>query len=334
MNKDWFSTADLIEAVEREADYRPTANQLWYWVKVGLLPEPEITHPGRGHGMGSVVRWPVACLDRLHWIVKARKKKNISIQRASRLLVIKRIRPLKAGPLRDTLLYLIASIDDYRDGHRKYLRSPQYSDAEKRRRLLRGVKAQNEALPRRERAALAENVAAFMGVPARHGDDTITSLRWSLSLDTLRNAVRDMGDDTLLKVFDFANEQFDHFVDPIFHVMQALSASSGIGPDKRVDEVTVDETSDFYQWMDIGEQITFAESLWMIMLLTGVAAQSPEIQALDAQNAFAEGNLSEIFTMLGFSAEVWRHFTIVDGSEGGSVDAASLTRDESGAAHD
>src|SRR5262249_52408091 len=220
MNSDVLLTEVLIAEVKRLTTYEPTSNQLSHWVRAGLLPEPTQTWPGRGHGRGSVVAWPAECIPRVVLIVSTRKTKNISIDRASRLLVVKGYPPTKPALLRDVLNSLLFHLEQEMQKQRPYLIGGEHDPEEQRHRFDRGLKKRNPTFSQPPQALLKEYAAAIAGL----GDAYLTQ---RLSVSAMREAVHTLSDQELMTSYIEANDVLHYLTPWLWQIAHALSAVSG-----------------------------------------------------------------------------------------------------------
>jgi hypothetical protein len=269
--------------------------------------------------MGSAVYWPAECLRRVQLIVSTRKSKNISIQRASRFLTAKGYPPTQPRLVREALSSLVFDLEQDSNKQRPFLPSADYDMPEKRRRLVRGLKKKHQGVTEPARTALSEYAAAIVGLAGGTDDDPLLiAVAQIMSVPAVREALNGIDEMALMAAYAEGTAWFDYLSPFLFHMIQALSTSSGVASDASLGNVTLDESSPFARWLDTDVSIGFLDSLRMYGVLLAIAFRhaerhSPEVfSGLLAQLQ----RVRMIFGSLGLAAEMDAVVNAVEHEEG------------------
>jgi hypothetical protein len=182
---DRLTTQQLVSSAKRDTGHEPTARQLYYWVDAGLLGKPE--QKSLGQGRGSMTLWDAETLPRVVTILQARtgeKRRNIALDSARLLLVLKGYVPADTRLLRDTFSdYLTAwaeQVADQQNAARELLDMLQHPPS---RRLARELEAMPDAGGR-----LMQSMLAFM-LPDAAASNPLQRLSYYFSPAGLREAL-------------------------------------------------------------------------------------------------------------------------------------------------
>lgn len=265
---DRLTTKALADEVERQTCCRPTTPQLRYWAQEGLLPEPQQLWPGRNHGRGSVVLWEAECVDRLIIMLHTRKGKNLSVERAARVLVVKGYLPTKPGKLRTVLKGFLFDVEQYARKNRTFLERNDLSPQEQQRRLVESLKQRrhNRDVSEPMRTLVSQSAAAVMGFPTDSGPSDFQALSRILSFDALREQIDAISDEELAAAYADANAAVTDGLPLVLAFAQAISPMSGVTPERDVATLRLDSSSPLAKWLATNTEISFVDVMRFLAL--------------------------------------------------------------------
>ena len=276
-----ISTDVLSNEVESRTRVRPEPYQLRYWVKAGLLPAPTHIRPGQGHGRGIIALWEPECVDRLVFMMRARVRENLSVDRAARILVFKGYPLFQERLFKDTLKTCIIHVEEFAQGNRGFLKQKGLPETDKSHHLERSLKSRNRDIPEPHRSTVITYSAALLGVPLPDTSPLVGAFIQVGSLRALANAIDQIDLTSLVEAFGMA-EQLAPLVQPLaWSLALATPSGSGIPLDSTPEEIYLDEDSGLGAWLGAGAKIGFMDVQRFFMLLTCIgmhvaAAQNPD----------------------------------------------------------